>query len=246
MKPLKCAKNGVAGDRAKVTLDGGASHEPALPTAEDGFVGRTMVEGSGAEVDDRVPLASGAEMLQPSLPGELAAGSTAGSIRFKELGEASDVFFGDAKKESIPIDVWREQVTVGDEHRSDAGAHHFEQANAAGSGSAGAQDEVGLCEGFGVLALAVFASGLAEIPMKVGGGVLDADVGATPIEIEEAFAQHRGAAASEGEEERLRGRGSGLDEWIAESAVVRNVAVAKGAPIAAALVNLSGAVNAGQ
>ena len=58
-------------------------------------------------------------------------------------------------------------------------------------------------EGFGVALLAVFASGLVEIPVVVGAGVLDKNVMASEVEVEETLAKQGGATALEGEEERL-------------------------------------------
>lgn len=205
-----------------------------------------MVEGGGAGVDNGVPLALGAEMLLPGFAGEIAAVRAGGELSFEDFGETGDVLFGDLQEEAGPVDVRGEQVVVRDEDGGDAGAHDLEEADAAGAGSAGAEDEVGGGEGFGVVTLAVGAVGLREIPVEVRGGVFDEDVGAVPVEVEKTFAEQGGAAALEGEEELFGGLGGGVDEGVAVLAVSRDVAVAEGAAGLAVLIFAGGAEDAGQ
>jgi hypothetical protein len=104
-------------------------------------------------------------------------------------------FFGYAEQEGVPVDVRRQEVGVGDEDGSDAGLHDFEEADAAGSGSAGTKDEVRGGEGLGVALLAGFAAGLVEVPVVVSAGVFDEHVAAREGEVEEAFAEERGASS---------------------------------------------------
>jgi hypothetical protein len=122
-------------------------------------------------------------------------------VGLDEFGEAGDVTLGDAEEEGVPEDVRGQEIVVGDEDGGDAGLHDLEETDAAGAGSAGAEDEVRGGEGFGVALLAGFAAGLVELPVVVGAGVLDKDVRTVEGEVEEAFAEHGGAAALEGEEE---------------------------------------------
>ena len=158
-----------------------------------------------AGVDDGVELLLRGEVLAPGLLGEAAALVAGGEVRLEEFGKAADVFLWNLEQEAAPVDASREQVLVRDEDGSDAGAHDLEQTDAACSCTSGAEDEVGGGESAGVMELAVFAAGLIEIPVVVGAGVFDKNVGAIKTEIEELFAKQRRAPALEGEEERLGG-----------------------------------------
>ncbi len=53
------------------------------------------MECSGAGVDNRVPLALGAEVLLPSFASEIAAVAASEEFGFKEIGETGDVLLGD-------------------------------------------------------------------------------------------------------------------------------------------------------
>ena len=233
-------------DRSKIAFEVGADDEAILPAAKDGFGGRAVVTCSSAAVDDRIPLVLGAEVSEPGLPGELAALGAAGEVRDEKFGEAGHIFLGDAEQEAVPVDPGGEQVVVGEKHGGDTGAHDFEEADTAGSGAAWAEHKVGGGEGFGIAALASVTAGLGEVPVEVGGGVLDQDVGAAPGEIEKALAQHGGAAALEGEEKRPGRCGGWGDEGIGVPAVAGDVGVAKGAAGTAAAVIAGGAIHAGK
>ena len=116
-----------------------------------------MVKGGDAGIDDGVPFALRAEVLLPSFAGQLAAESAGGEFGFEKFGDASDVLLWDPEKEAAPVDVRWEQVIVRDKDWSDAGAHDFKEADAAGSGSAGAEDKVRGGEGFCVVTLLIGA-----------------------------------------------------------------------------------------
>ena len=51
-------------------------------------------------------------------------------------------FSGMRRRKLVPVGAGWEQVAVGDENGCDTGAHDFKEADAAGAGSAGAEDEV--------------------------------------------------------------------------------------------------------
>ena len=205
-----------------------------------------MLQGSAAKSGDLVELVFRREVLEPGSLSEAAALRTGGEVRLDEFGQAGDIFLRDAKEEAIPVDPRWQKVVVRDEHGGDAGTHHLEQPDTAGACASWAEDEMRGGERAGVVLLTIFASGLVEVPVVIGAGVLDQDVGTTEAEIEEALAKQRGAAALEGEEQRLlRGDSGGANEGVRELAAARDVGVAEGATGAAVFVDLGGAVHTG-
>src|SRR5258708_7619068 len=165
-------EDGVAGQGAELAATLGAGDDAGLLAAEDRLVGGTVVEGGGAGGDYGVELLLGGEVVEPGFAGEAAAFGAGGEVGLGEFGEAGDVALGDAEEEGVPRDVRGQEIVVGDEDGGDAGLHDLEETDAAGSGSAGAEDEVRGGEGFGVALLAGFAAGLVEVPVVVGAGVL--------------------------------------------------------------------------
>ena len=151
--------------------------------------------------NDGVELALGGEVVEPGFAGEATSFGGGGEVGLDELREVGDVLLGDAEEEGVPWDVRRQEVGVGDEDGSDAGLHDFEETDAAGSCPAGTEDEVRSGKGLGVVLLASFAAGLVEVPVVVGAGVLDENIGAREGEVEEAFAKERRASTLKGEEE---------------------------------------------
>lgn len=214
------AENGGACGSAKLALKLGSKHDGALLSAEGGLRRRAVVQGGSTGFDDGIPLTLRAEVLLPGFAGEIATMGAGVPFGFEKSGNFANVLFGDLKEKALPVHVRRQEVVIGDEDGCDAGAHNFKEPDAACSGSARAENEVRGGEDFGVTALAVDTAGLCEIPVVVGGCVFNEDVGAVPMDVEEALAEERCAASLKGEKELPGGCGHcGGDEGIAVLAV---------------------------
>lgn len=245
MQELESLQDGGSTERAEGPARACALDHACLLLAEDSLRWRGVMERGPAEGDDGVELTLGREVFEVGLPGEAAAIEAGSGVRGQQFRQTGDVLFGNAKEEGVPVGAGRKQVAVGDEHGSDTGAHDLEETDTAGAGAAGTEDEARGGKGAGVALLTVFAAGLVQIPVKISTGVFDEDIGAIEAEIEEAFAEERGAAALEGEEERLLRRlPRGGDEGVRVLAVARDVGVAEGTADAAVAIDLSRAIDA--
>ena len=161
-------EDGGPGGGAQAALQLRAEDDAALLSPKGCLGRRAVMESGEAGINDGVPLVLGAEVLLPGFAGEFAAVRAGGELGFETFGEASDVLLWDPEKEAAPVNVRWKQVIVGDEDGGDAGAHDFEETDAAGSGAAGAEDEVRGGEGFCVVTLPVGSIRLGEIPVEVG------------------------------------------------------------------------------
>ena len=245
MQELKSFEDGRASEAAECASGVRAANDTHLLLAEELLRGWAVVERGPRTAADGVELMLGSEVLLPGLLGEAATIGAGGDLRLQELGQAADVLLRNAQEKGVPVGSWGEKVVVRDQYGSDAGAHDLKEADAAGACSSGTEDEMGGGEELGVTMLPVLASGLVEIPVEVGAGVFDEDIGSMEVEVEEPLAKERGAATLKREEQGLCGeQPPSADEGVGVLPVAGDVGVAEGATGATVLVLLGGAVDA--